>query len=72
MAKTPKSGIRFETYADVSGAWRWRMVDGNNRIVGNSGESFTRERDVTRACKNIMADLADPAQSMGLTKATRR
>jgi uncharacterized protein YegP (UPF0339 family) len=66
MAK--KTGIRFETYQDASGEHRWRMVDGNNRIVGVSGESFTRASDATRAVKNIMADLADSSKSMGLTR----
>lgn len=60
-------GIRFEIYVDASLQWRWRMVDGNNRIVGVSGESFTRKGDATRATENIMEDLADPSLSMGLT-----
>lgn len=51
-------GIRFETYPDVGNQYRWRMVDGNNRIVGVSGEGFTREKDARRAVENIKMDLA--------------
>jgi uncharacterized protein YegP (UPF0339 family) len=61
-----RKGIRFEVYPDASGQYRWRMVDGNNRIVGNGGESFTSKTAAKKATENIMADLADPDNSMGL------
>lgn len=69
--KTTTTGIRFEVYVDAGTQWRWRMVDGNNRIVGVSGESFTRERDARRATENIMLDLANPELPMGLTRAAK-
>lgn len=62
-----RKGIRFVVYADTTGAWRWRMVDGNNRIVGNSGESFSDKTAAKNAVTNIMTDLANPDLPMGLT-----
>jgi uncharacterized protein YegP (UPF0339 family) len=62
-----KTSIRFEVYKDANAEHRWRMVDGNNRIVGVSGEGFTRSADARRAIENIMVDLANPAKPMGLT-----
>jgi uncharacterized protein YegP (UPF0339 family) len=65
--RTGALGIRFEVYRDASGEHRWRMVDGNNRIVGTSAEGYTRSRDAHRAIENILVDLADPELPMGLT-----
>lgn len=31
---------RFELYRDGSGDYRWRLLDGNDRLVGDSGESY--------------------------------
>jgi uncharacterized protein YegP (UPF0339 family) len=56
---TIRTGIRFETYVDSSSEYRWRMVDGNNRIVGASGEGFTRRADAQRAIQNVIADILD-------------
>jgi uncharacterized protein YegP (UPF0339 family) len=56
-----RTGIRFETFPDAANQYRWRMVDGNNRIVASSGESFTRERDARRAVENVIVDLAEQA-----------
>lgn len=64
-------GIRFETYKDANSEHRWRMIDGNNRIVGVSGESFTRAADARRSITNIMVDLADSDLGMGLTSAKK-
>jgi uncharacterized protein YegP (UPF0339 family) len=63
--------IRFELYPDAASEWRWRMVDGNNRVVGVSGEGYTRKADVKRAIENIMMDLANPEKPMGLTVAKK-
>lgn len=50
----------FETFADRSGAWRWRLVAANGRIVA-VGEAHTRERDARRAALTV-ARLAPDAQ----------
>lgn len=36
-------------YQDKAGAWRWKRVAGNGRIIASSGESFTRLADAERA-----------------------
>ena len=50
-------GTYFGIYQDAGGEWRWRLVDGNARIVATSGESYTREPDAVRAIRNIIGDL---------------
>ncbi len=33
--------MRFQTYKDRGGKWRWRVVGDNNRIVGASSQGFS-------------------------------
>jgi uncharacterized protein YegP (UPF0339 family) len=40
--------VKFEVYMAHDG-WRWRLVSRNGRIMADSGESYTRRRDVVRA-----------------------
>lgn len=63
-ATEPRTGVRFETYADSAGEHRWRLVDGNNRIVATSGEGYTRAEDATRAQRNVVRDIVAAAHSM--------
>ena len=51
-------GFRIETYPDVGGGFRWRMVDGNNRIVAVSGEAYTRRADCGRAIENVVSEIS--------------
>lgn len=44
---------RTEVYEDAAGGWRWRRLAANNKIVGDSGESYTREADALRAAKRV-------------------
>lgn len=43
----------FEVYEDRAGEFRWRLKSRNGRIVGTSGEGYTRKRDCYRAIENI-------------------
>lgn len=45
---------RFVVYQDKAGQWRWRLLAANNRIVADSGESYTRMRDCERAVAGAM------------------
>jgi uncharacterized protein YegP (UPF0339 family) len=44
---------RFEIYADASGKYRWRLIDGNQRKVASSGESFDSKSNAKRAVENV-------------------
>jgi uncharacterized protein YegP (UPF0339 family) len=44
---------KFEVYADRAGEYRWRLVASNGRIVADSGEGYTRERDALRAVRRV-------------------
>jgi uncharacterized protein YegP (UPF0339 family) len=44
----------FHVYPAKDG-FRWRLVTANNRIVADSGEAYTRERDAERAARRVAA-----------------
>lgn len=49
MAKGNGNSVeRFEIYKALDG-WRWRLVALNNRIIADSGESFTRRSSAVRS-----------------------
>lgn len=37
--------MRFETYQDAAGEWRWRAIAINGNIVANSGEGYKNRVD---------------------------
>lgn len=49
--KTP----RFKCYRDEAGMWRWRLLAANNRILADSGEGYSRQRDARRAIRVVRA-----------------
>lgn len=44
----------FHVYPAKDG-FRWRLITANNRIVAESGEAYTRERDAERAARRVAA-----------------
>lgn len=45
--------MRFEVFRDSAGEYRWRLVAANGKTIADSGEGYTRERDVRRAVKAL-------------------
>lgn len=43
----------FVIYEDDAGEFRWRLIAANGRIVADSGESYTRERDAHRSAADL-------------------
>jgi uncharacterized protein YegP (UPF0339 family) len=43
----------FEVYRDVSGHFRWRLRDGNYRIVADSSEGYVTRDNAKRAVQNV-------------------
>ena len=43
---------RFDVYRSKDG-WRWRLIAANGRIIAESGEAYTRERDAHRAVQMV-------------------
>ena len=47
----------FDIYAAADG-WRWRLLAANGRIIAESGEAYTRQRDCRRAVKALRIAVA--------------
>lgn len=45
-------GAYFEIYR-IYGEWRWRLRDGNHRIIGTSGEAYASQWNTERAVENV-------------------
>ena len=43
----------FVTYQDKTGAWRWRFVAANGRIMADSGEGYCSEFNANRAIRRF-------------------
>lgn len=46
---------RVDVYEDEQGEWRWRLVDGNGRIVADSAEGYDSASNAERALDNVRA-----------------
>jgi uncharacterized protein YegP (UPF0339 family) len=46
-----------DVYEDASGEFRWRRQAGNERIISDSSESYTRREDAERAAQRANPDL---------------
>lgn len=45
--------MSLQVYRDRRKEWRWRLKAGNGRILADSGESYSRKRDVYRALSRV-------------------
>lgn len=48
--------INIQIYRDRAGEYRWRMVDGNHRIVADGAEGYISPQGVERAVMNVLTD----------------
>jgi uncharacterized protein YegP (UPF0339 family) len=48
--------LKIKTYRDAKGQYRWSAVDGNNRIVADSAESYRSEGGLKKALANVLLE----------------
>lgn len=53
-------GIRWEVYEDQEGAWRWRALAGNGKIVADSAEGYKTKRNAERALGGFQVAVREP------------
>ena len=44
----------FVVYRDRNRQYRWRLLARNNKIIADSGESYTRRHDCLRAVDTVL------------------
>lgn len=45
----------MQGYQDTAGLWRWRLRAPNGRIVADSGESYSKRSNLTRAVRKFLS-----------------
>ena len=54
--------MRYYTYQDAQGYWRWRLYAANNRIIAESGESYHNKQDCLSAINLVKGSSNAPVQ----------
>jgi uncharacterized protein len=49
--------MKFKVYRDNAGEWRWRLVAGNGRTVGDSGEGYVSHSNAVRAAETARREI---------------
>ena len=52
----------YVTYKDSAGHWRWRLRAANNRIIADSGESYSNRTDCLAAIELVKRSGGAPVQ----------
>jgi len=60
--------LEFEVYEDDAGEHRWRLLGGNDRILADSGEGYTRRNDAEEAVERVR-DYAPDADVLEIGRA---
>lgn len=45
--------MKIEVYQDLANEWRWRIIAGNNKIVGGSEEGYQRRKHAEKMAAKI-------------------
>ena len=55
-AKASGRALKFETYTDAKGQYRWRLRAGNGQVIATSGQGYKDKRDRANAIERIKKD----------------
>ncbi len=56
-AKKRGRGLKFETYTDAKGEYRWRLRAANGQVIATSGQGYKDKRDRLNAVERIKKDV---------------
>lgn len=54
--------MRWETYEDQAGEWRWRAIARNGKVVADGAEGYATKRNANRALTGFQAALREPPE----------
>lgn len=54
--------MTYVYYKDAKGEWRWRLKASNGRIIADSGEGYTTERECLAAIDRVKASSDAPVK----------
>ncbi len=56
-SKVSDRGLKFETYTDAEGEYRWRLKSSNGQVIAISGQGYVDKRDRASAVDRIKKDV---------------
>jgi uncharacterized protein YegP (UPF0339 family) len=56
QAKVSGRTLKFETYTDTKGEFRWRLKSSNGQVIATSGQGYKDKRDCKNAIERIKKD----------------
>lgn len=59
--------LKFQYYEAPDG-WRWRLVSPNGKIIADSGEAYSSEQNLRRACWNLNEQILFAGRPLGMEK----
>lgn len=57
----------FEYY-QASDGWRWRLTSPNGKIIADSGEAYSSEKNVRRACWHLQELMLFAGRPLDITQ----
>ena len=58
VAQAAEKPMTFEVYSDAKSEFRWRLKDGEDKIVATSGQGYGKKADCKKMCENFVADIS--------------
>ena len=55
-AKGSGRALKFETYTDTKGEYRWRLKSSNGQVIATSGQGYKDKRDRANAIERVKKD----------------
>lgn len=58
MTAAAQKKMAFETYPDAKGEYRWRLKDGDGKVVATSGQGYVKKADCVDMVDKFKADIS--------------
>src|SRR6187551_317718 len=58
VAAAADKKFAFELYPDAKDEYRWRLKDGDEKLVATSGQGYKAKADAKRMVENFKADIS--------------
>lgn len=63
--------LKIKKYRDAIGEYRWQAIDGNNRLIAESGEGYATKQGLEKAIRNVISEFAGGVEFVTATGAKR-
>lgn len=57
--------LKLKVYKDAKGEFRWSALDDNNKVIADSAEGYSTERNLLNGVKNVLEGFRGPVKLVG-------